>query len=244
VKIDLQGFSVDEYESKLESSDVQPNIYEYTGTKSSGKALSLESIYSSDNLKSCSLLKGVKGYYGNYELLPLGFNVPIIYENTALSEISEKSVSNLSELTKSGDSVVFDNKIFSNMYGDSMQYFSDDAADIFYGEKSDFYLSTTDTYYKVTQMLPAQYKLLSCDVDKVYCDYDNLWAANDTSESENKAEIKFLEFMLNNNAQDALHIRNRCNSLPINDAVLDVYVTVYDDFDGFFDNKDNYVFEK
>jgi hypothetical protein len=50
--------------------------------------------------------------------------------------------------------------------------------------------------------------------------------------------------MLNNNAQDALHIRNRCNSLPINDAVLDVYVTVYDDFDGFFDNKDNYVFKK
>ena len=32
--------------------------------------------------------------------------------------------------------------------------------------------------------------------------------------------------------------------MPINDEVLDVYTGVYDDFSGFFDNKEDYVFVK
>lgn len=62
--------------------------------------------------------------------------------------------------------------------------------------------------------------------------------------NENKAVIKLLEFMLNSNAQDIIHIQNQSENLPINDDVLEVFVTVNNDFEGFFDNKDKYVFEK
>ena len=101
-------------------------------------------------------------------------------------------------------------------------------------------LAYTDIYFDVAAARPARFDLLRFDTDKVLFDCENVFAATRSSDDKERAEKKLFEFMLENNAQDALHIRNRSTSLPINDEVLDIYVSVYDDFEGIFDNKDKY----
>jgi hypothetical protein len=53
-----------------------------------------------------------------------------------------------------------------------------------------------------------------------------------------------LVFLLSDNAQDYLHIRYQSNSLPLNKETLMVFSTeVYDEFEGFFDDIENYTFD-
>lgn len=227
VSIELSGYEADEYADMLLSAERQPGIYEYAGTLSSAEPLSLDSIYDGDTAENCTLLNYAQSYYGCSYYLPLSFNAPVIYANTSLSS--------------DDNSIVTDIADFEKMFAVSGAYYSEDARSLFAAEEYAYYASMTSAYYDVAEALPAQYELIGCETDEIYCSYDNVWAATDNGEDCNKAELKFLEFMLNNNAQDALHIRNRCGSLPINDAVLDVYVSVYSDYETFFSNKDNYV---
>ena len=134
---------------------------------------------------------------------------------------------------------------YSDFINGTDAFYNEDAGEIFYKEEqSVFYGTTTQNYFTVIDELPAQYKLLFCDTDKVDCVYSDILTANDIDKDENKATLRLLEFMLNNNAQDVIHVRRRSNSLPVNDAVLDVLASVYNDFDGAFENKDKYVFKK
>lgn len=245
VKISLQGFEKEEYIRKLKSDEQQPNIYEFVDQDSSAQELTLESIYRSDTIKQCRLLDHAHDYYENYNFLPLGFNVPVFYCDTVLYSPLKNSVSSIGDLDtniENVSSVEFDYQGFQKfMSGSSVKEY---AFEDFVAEKTVYYGSLSSSYQRVTDEMPARYKILFCDTEKINCVYDNVWAANDIDRVQNKASLRLLEFMLNNNAQDHMHIRNRDGNLPVNDAVLDVYVSVFTDFDKCFENKDKYIFEK
>ena len=61
---------------------------------------------------------------------------------------------------------------------------------------------------------------------------------------ENKASLRLLEFMLTNNAQEALHLRASDGNFPVNDTTLELYTQVYDDFDGCFAQMEDYTFQE
>ena len=242
VTIELKGFEASEYAAALKSADKLPAIYEYEGERSSGEALSLESVFNSENAGKCSQLKKVSDCFGDQLLLSLGFSIPVVYENTTLASL-EGEITSLDQLTSKG-SVVADNEKAGSLFAGAEKFISNKAQQDFFDGKAAFCISTTDSYGKAAEALPARLKMLRTAGDSVVCKYKDLWAANDIGKSENKAALRLLEFMLNNNAQDALHIRNSSGDMPINDDVLSVYTTVYDDFEGMFENKDQYKFEK
>lgn len=249
VKVNIEGFEENEYSEKLKNSSEKPNLYEYTDETADAKTLSLKSIYSSNAAKQCSLLKDAPKCFGEkYGQLPLGFAAPAVFVNTTLSEYDESSISKMQDMTDiaSGNAaqIVTDSEMFSEVFGDMSAYYDANGAEQFFSENAVVYAAYTTEYLTVRDRLPAMYKMLFCNTDPVPCRYTNIWRACDLDGDENKASLRLLEFMLNNNAQDELHVKNISQSLPINDAVLEVYVSVYDDFTGFFDNKSNYVFVK
>lgn len=246
VTIKLTGFMPDEYEKALSTSEEQPNLYEYTQVLSTGVSLSLDDVYRSEEARQCSVLGKAKDAYGNSDCLPLGFNAPVIFSNTVKCSYDDNKIDETfdikSYMAQSENDIVFGSKSFSEALGNIDEKYDKNAKDIFLMSKADFFGGYTSDYYDVREALPAQYKLLYCDFDNVPCVYDNVWRANDNGKNENKAVIRLLEFMLNNNAQDAIHVQNKSLSLPVNDAVLDVFVEVHGDFEGFFENKNNYEF--
>ena len=246
VKIELEGFDEEEYVTKLKEGK-QPNLYEYIDEDSSAKHLSLKPIFESETANQCMVLDNVKQCYGNYDYLPLGYNVPVVFSNTVLFDYDGESINEISDVIVDSDveySFICDYD-YSDFISGTEAFYNENAGDIFYKEEQAvFYGTTTKNYFTVIDKLPAQCKLLFCDTDKVNCVYSDVWTANDIDKNENKATLRLLEFMLNNNAQDVIHVRRRSNSLPVNDAVLDVLASVYNDFDGVFENKDKYVFKK
>ena len=62
--------------------------------------------------------------------------------------------------------------------------------------------------------------------------------------NENKATLKLLEFMYGENAQEILHVRYADERFPINDDVREFYSSIYSDYEGFFENQDNYILER
>lgn len=240
VEITLEGFSESEYKEKLLYSEEPPCIFEYEEGITEQGSLDLSEIYKSDNFENCTVLKNAENYFGGKHCLPMGFVSSVVYENTALSDTDVKKIKTTDEL-KSND-VITDNPGYSEMFEDTSVKYSDNAFAEFSSEKAAFLISTTDKYNAVAKKLPAQYKLIACDTDNVYCRYSHVWTANDLSDAQNKASARFLEYMLNNNSQDALHVQNVSDSLPVNDSIIGVYSKVYDDFEGFFDNIANYSF--
>lgn len=248
VTIDVKGFSPSEYATALSTAEEQPNLYEYTQTTSTGEPLSLEEVYNSDEAKQCSVLNEARELYGNSEQIPLGFNAPVFYLNTAKYSCDDNKIDGTFDVksfsTRSGCDVVLGSRNICDALNDSDAKSQMNAKQIFLKGDAGLYGGYTSDHYDVMEALPAQYKLLYCDFESVPCVYDNLWRANDKGADENKAVIRLLEFMLNNNAQDAIHVQNKSLSLPVNDAVLDVFVNVHSDFEGFFENKGKYDFKK
>ena len=243
VKIDVVGFEENEYKKILKNGGKQPNIYEYLNIDSGTNHLSLEEIYNSENFNNYTLLNQVNRVYGCYDYLPLGFVCPIIFADSEKVEYDKNSVSSLKDMFEYG-SFATDCKDFSKIFTESNTYYNVSASDMFFSNQIFFYGTKSSNYLKVSRKMTAQYKLIYCGVPEVCCWYSNVWTANDIDKKENKAALKLLEFMLNENGQDILHIRNKSESFPINDRALDLYVDVYGDFNGFFENKDNYIFER
>ncbi len=251
VKINIQGFTHDEYVEMLKTSEELPNLYELVDddpdqTEINGEILPLDEVYESDIFKNTSLLRFAESYYGNRNYLPLGFNAPIIFENKTLIEDDSdiKSVDAISKLPESGEGFVHDDEAHEKMFGKEDGSPDQNAKKSFVGGNADFYGTMTNNYRDVNGSLPGQFSIIRYDADKIYCEYSNVWAAKKIDEDQDKAAIRLLMFMLNNSSQDKMHIRNQSENLPVNEDMIKIMVDSNPDFDGFFDNKDKYVFEK
>ena len=243
VKIEVVGFEEKEYIENLKNNDEQPNVYEYINTDSKMPHLSLENIYQYEKIADCNLLSQVNNVYGCYDYLPLGFVCPVVFADSENTDYPNDYVTSLSDIIEYGD-FASDYSEFSKTFPDSDIYYDTNGADMFFNNKIYFYGTKSSNYLNVSRNMTAQYKLMYCDTPQIYCMYDNVWTANDIDKKTNRASLKLLEFMVNDNAQDIIHIRSISESFPINEDVLEVYVDVYSDFNGFFENKDKYIFER
>ena len=122
-------------------------------------------------------------------------------------------------------------------------YYDDSAFEKFSEKETDFFGTQSSNFFKVRDKMPAQYTVIPFSADKVYCKYGNIWAANDVDKNSNKAAERFLKFMLNKSSQDSIYMQSRNESFPINDNILVQYAELNYEFEGFFDNKDIYIFE-
>ena len=244
VQIELEGFEKNEYKEKFLYSDEKATLFEYVDGITGQGTLDLKEVYDSKPAKNCSILKEADKFFGNTYYLPMGYNISVVYVNTVMNDITVNAISSMDEIGVQNNGIVTDNEHFKEMFPAASDCYSDRALEQFVSGDAECYVSMTDKYYDVAEKMPAQYRVVRCDTDPVYCKYENVLAGNDIGKDENKTSIRFLEFMLNNNAQDTLHIQNQNRSLPVNDAVLEEYAVIYGDFEEVLTNKENYVFEE
>jgi hypothetical protein len=197
----------------------KPLIFEADGLSASdlAGALDLSPALNQTENTDCYFLDKYVSYFPDKRRLPTGFVAPVLYVN----------------MTKS---------LAAGPGSRSTENTGASKAEFLAGE-AESYLGTSAEYFDVQAALPARYRLLYLDQNSVRGEFNGLWAASPGDKDEQKVELRFLRYLLSDNAQDYLHIRRRSGALPLNIRALGTYCEVYNDFDGFFANVDKYTFQ-
>ena len=260
VKIEAKSFHYDDYILALKDALEQknlPSLFESTGLDAEylNEASNLNDVVKQiDAANECNFFDKYSSYFPDSKQIPLGFNAPAVYANSILVNFDLKSIKELNdivELKSNADFMVSINpknedafvKIFGDDLTNNSKVIIEDSMIQFFNEKACVYLSNTSDFFKVQAALPARYKIASLSGNDVSCEFSDLFSIGKCSSNEKKAAERLLLFMLSDNAQDFLHIRNKSNSLPINKKTLVVFCDVYNDFNGFFNNINNYSFK-
>ena len=195
-------------------------------------------------------LENYADYLRNRKQVPLGFNAPVIYINTGLLDFEASGVSNIDDFLISTNTadvpfVVNDSDvdIFVHSFGENVLHeLGENNREFFFRGESGAYFSNTSAFFEIQSSLPARYRLVYVDVERPLARFSHMWSMSESSRSERIVAERFLEYMLSENAQDLLHLRNRSGALPINRYVLELFSEVHDDFSGFFHNIEKYRF--
>ncbi|MDR3277664.1 MAG: extracellular solute-binding protein [Oscillospiraceae bacterium] len=199
--------------------------------------------------ENCYFLDKYTRWFPDKKQIPLGFSAPVVYVNSTITTPGEDvyGVGDLSALiadmpAASSGIALADGaeSAFAESYGTNVSYA---AAEAFYGEEVGAYFAYTSDFFAVRAALPARYRVLSVDRPNVIGRFSYLWSLAPCEKDEAAAATRLLEFMFSNNAQDYLHVRAQSGSLPINRSVLTVYSEVYNDFEHFFTNIEEYTYE-
>ena len=114
--------------------------------------------------------------------------------------------------------------------------------DLFLAGATREFIGSTADYFDVQQALAGRYA-----VEKIYgsdavCTFTELLSVGNCDSRQLAIVNRFLVFLLSENAQDHIHIQFQSGSLPLNrEALLVGYVSIYDEFDGFFDDVDDFL---
>ena len=115
--------------------------------------------------------------------------------------------------------------------------------ELFLAGKKGEYVGSTADFFDVQKSLRAQYTIEPVSDVNVVGTVTELWSIGECDKDQLKAANRLLVFFLSNNAQDFLHIQYHSNSLPVNKKTLtDSFVETFDDFEGFFNNIEDYKF--
>jgi len=106
------------------------------------------------------------------------------------------------------------------------------------------YIGSTADYYDIQLALPARYAISPVGPGEAACEFTELLSIGNCDDNQLAVVNRFLVFLLSENAQDYLHIRYRSGALPLNiRALTDGFVSIYDEFSGFFDDAGKYAIE-
>lgn len=238
VTINLVGVSEKQFESQLkdakesgtmpalfQSDQIKANDYPVLQLKPTMDNLDLNSYYYlADN--QLSILSENK--------MPLGFNVPVYYINTAQITPNSNIVRDPEALTGDDSPLPVDIEIKSLLEKPlkNLRY-SAVSAEQFYQNEVPALLSDSSVFYDVQQKKRADYQILATDGNLMIGTAENCWSLGDTGDKDQeRVARRFLEYMLSDNAQDKFYLRNRVRALPINKTLYTTYLSIYKDFAG------------
>jgi len=255
VIVDMRAYPLAEYEAHILeaiSNGDSPTLFESTGFSAAAleRTLDLSRVVNQLRNDEVHFLNEYSTYFPERNQLPLGFTAPVLFLNTTLSNFAETGIRNLDDFLLANSLADLDvavnpvNKdIFLHAFDGIGVETSDYARYLFLTGEASAYFSNTSAFFEVQRALPARYRLIYIDVDSPAARFTDLWSISQyAQDNERQAAERFLRFMLSDNAQDLLHIRNRSGNLPVNRYVLDVFSEVYNDFYGFFSNIESYTF--
>ena len=241
VDIHMRPYPIAEYEAIIRdaiASGNSPTLFESTGLGVDvlRNTLDLNRVANQLPIRELYFLHQYSAHFPARNQLPLGFNAPVLFVNTVLSDFvgTGWNEGDFNALTMSNLS----DEIAFVVYG-----VDNDARELFTTGRATAYFSKTSAFFDVQRTLPARYRLVYISSANPTARFTDLWSISQhTSANERAAAERFLIYMLSDHAQDLLHIRNNSGNLPINRYVLGVFSQVYNDFDGFFNNVESYVF--
>ena len=193
-------------------------------------------------------------YFPDGDIIPLGFNVPVIYVNS--SEISVSSGQYMIDSSNELNSVAAGNEVFVNpmnetQYNDLYAYSMNTRrgyVEDFYTGNAKVYFSSSSEYDQTEKLVNdkiATRKILIPEGEHIPAYFSLLCGMNSFSESENIAAEAFVEFLLTNNAQNILFIQERAEALPLNKRTAEEYAgeNFNNCFEPVYDNIDSYTFD-
>ncbi len=272
VKVNLIPVSANEYEGKLEeafASDKAPDLFESGDIDVSfyEKCESLAAITKDSAADGCYFLEKYEVIYPDAKKMPIGFNIPVVYVNQSLcgtdyTMFSPQTASiNNGTLTvvdtSDGSEYVFENitvtiqkdceKAFTALYPDTEYILSEDDTSLYQREAS-VYFGTSESYLPVIFSLPGQITALNVSAESrakgVPCSFDYEWSIYSNGDSKEKAARKLLAYMLSENAQEVLMVRNQHNAIPLQEHVMKSYSVVYEGiFSSVTEEIPHYIFE-
>ena len=252
VSVSLKGIGKDQYENEVLNvlrRDKSPVVLEsdILGSDILAKTVDISEIAKKVS-KSCYFLDMYTRYFPDKHQLPVGFNVSAVYINPELATYGQNGVGNLSEILStipadiSAKGIAL-NEQYKHDYESTLggSYVLADRDSYFNGETG-VYFSNTSEFYSIRKLMPARYKLLYIDSKAIHAEFNNVWSLLPCEGNERKAGERLLQYLLSENAQDQLHIRNQSGALPLNKTILKLYGNVYQEFDGFFTKIESYSF--
>ena len=260
VTIECNGVLREEYEKAIREAAEQKGevgLFESTDLSSeylNTMALDLSTIVVSEDARKCYALNQYDTYFEEKNQIPLGFYAPAVYYNKTVTEFSGDTVSKLASLLEVEGDMEYFVAVNEQMEDEFIASFGEDAIDgkkvklvknmdDFVDGECAFYFSSTEEYLTVQSRLPARYEMLALDTKEILADLTDLYSINQSvTADEKKVALRFLQFLLSDNSQDYLYVRNQDGSNPINKDVLSVVGGVYKELDGFFENASSYTF--
>lgn len=265
VNIELKGMDEDQYEGELNKANASGNmpcIYEVPENfdLSAYDTEDLSGIIKEFSTKDYLFLGNYSKYFSDYNSLPTGFNVPVIYINQTLlpdvdfDGIDVKNMKTLMDLDDGNMQympMAIDPDIAEN-YSTIFDDFDDYKELMENSTKEDFlngtavaYFSDTSEYFEVRTALLGSAVMLPVNTKNVICMTENRFAITECDGAEEKAATKILSYFLSNNAQEIYYIQTSLPGLPMEKVALNKYYTVIRrQFSDVLANTDNFIFEK
>jgi len=248
VRIDLVGIAAGEYDDKVETTigRGEPVLFESDGMSRDMLAKTADINSVANKIRRDTLfLDGYTRLFTDRNQIPTGFAVTCVYINTTFSSYEDDAVADLTALlasmpvgasriaVKSGLEVSFESTFGNVPYAAPEDFYTADAGAKF---------ADTLLLYEVQSKLAGRYRLLRIDKSEVPAAFGAVFSIAGGSKNELNAMMRLLEFMLGENAQDAMHIQANSGFIPLNREAMETFRSVYPDFENFFVNTDNYVF--
>lgn len=227
VEIDVKAIPEAEYADAIAAAAKEgklPTLFESTDISDEilKDATDLKNVISSDQFKSCLFLDQYEDYYDTQKRMPLAIEVPvacIIKEGATTVDYDQKLFKELSDFGKDVN-IAIDSEhedLVGKNFG-TKGFCSDEEFFDFTENTSPVLLSSTMQINTVRSMLTAYTKdYVYSDADKVYCNFIYEWSIGDGSENEIRAAERLLSWMLGNEYQQILMIREcQDGQIPVN----------------------------
>lgn len=263
ITVELTAIPEGEYAARLEeayTSGEMPLIFESPdpGAAYLNGVEDLKEVIDSVEDDGCWFLRDYDSYFGDRTRIPLGFNVPVIYINTALvPDYSEDlHVDGMEDLMAlSGGDLVYQPMVVNEeLMGTYEAMFPDFASyqgnmtgytmDSFLNGEAVVLFSDTADYYTVRNHLQSNFAMIRIEVGEVVCRFCDYWSISDCEGDAEIAAKEILAYFLTNNFQDQYYVQTNLPGLPIEKQAVQDYAWVTKSMEKFLTDFNNYSFVK
>lgn len=263
ITVELSAINEDEYAARLEEAYAEgqmPLIFESidSGAEYMSDAESMRDVLSLIEKDSCYFLDDYDMYFADEARIPMGFNVPVIYINTALvpdysegftvsamndlmtlcdGEMIYKPMALNEEIRSSYEAMFLD---FAN-YAENMDNYT---MDDFLNGDAVVYFSDTSDYYTVRNILQSSFKMIPITTEKVICRFCDYWSISSCEGDEEIAAKEILAYFFTNNIQDQYYVQTNLPGLPLEKSAVEEYAWVTRSLESFLADLSGYTFDK
>ena len=254
VEVELKGINEEDYAKRIDSYFKRGDysaVFESTMMSQDNleKAINVSGIIGNDQRDGCYFLGNYARYFPDKQQMPVGFSASSVYINRQLCAYEPYGVKEISALfaempfavSEKGISCDESNFEYYRSVFDSGITMA--TRDSFVQNVTGAYFSDTAEYYRLLKDMPGRFRVLYVEKNSVPAKFGSLWSVMPGNSDGQKSALRFLQYMLSENAQYYLHISNQSGLLPINKKAIENYSGIYVDYSAFFANMDKYTFK-
>lgn len=253
VTIDLRGIPEEEYAAELQrahEAGEMPTLFECVDETASY----MEDLYDvsvvignlDKDTRACWFLSDYQASFSGRGCIPTGFEVPVIYINTAIvTDYTEGTqISSMQDLLAlAGGEMIYKpvavdpsaQALYQASFADYDSVIGQLTVvdgDTFLDSGAAVYLSTTAEFKSVRDQLGASYAMVQLGGGQVTCQFCDFWSVSAGTEEEQMAAEVLLAYLYTDNAQTSFYLQAQGNDgLPLNRNILDQYDDVHWQFD-------------